>query len=457
MPSSRELQSWSLAIDDTDSLQGDCTTETMFSFLASAGETLKLIDFPHLIRFNPNVPWKTRGNGGVSIRFQATRKDAEEIFEELNRRLPSASTELNRNPGIVLIPLDAVKEANVQKFYHKIMTRVVLLDEAIELLNTLAVSYLGKGTKRGLIGALGASIASLNDFTFELLTYRTRDMIGQPRKIETASVLRFEKKWFPRIFNSYDIDNDIPLIAPRGKDPVLFGLRGENPLELLEAYRDLEIYEPVAGGLIFKTNQGTDQHLEFATNKLIPFQAFVDTGIVISPPEDLQGGHVRFLTRSKFEKFEYWTVCYEPSKQLRSIIRKLIPNDEIEVAGGVRNLIIDKRITINLERLKILRLEPGMIRENPHCPQCNKHLTSKGKGQGFKCKKCKKSFPDAKPTLRKYDRGLHPAIYLPPPSAQRHLTQPICRYGIGSKAMEKYNQELFYPISLSKTRENKKE
>ena len=449
MSTPQEFQTWSIGIDDTDSLQGDCTTEMMFSFLVTAKESLKLIDFPHLIRFNPNVPWKTRGNGGVSIRFQATRKDAEEIFEELNKSLPPASKDLNRNPGIVLVPLSVVEEERAREYYHKIMTQVVLLEEAVKLLNAVATSYHGKGTKRGLIGALGASIAELNkDFTFELLAYRSKEMIGKTRKIETSSIRYCEKKWFPKIFNSYDLENDVPLVAPRGKDPVLFGLRGENPQELLRAYRDLEIKEPVVGGLIFKTNQGTDQHLELATNKLIPFQAFVDTGCVLSSPEDIQGGHVRFLVQSKFDGFEYWTVCYEPSKQFRSIVRKLKPRDEIEVAGGVRNLVIDKRITINLERLKILYLEPGITKENPLCPKCGKHLTSKGKGQGFKCKKCKKSFSDAKPIINRQDRELLPGIYLPPPSAQRHLTKPLCRYGKSPQVHEEYSQKLYYPIQL---------
>ncbi len=452
MSSSRVSQIWSIGIDDTDSLQGDCTTEMMFSFLVSIKETLRLIDFPHLIRFNPNVPWKTRGNGGVSIRFQATRRDAEDVFEELKKRLPSASKELNRNPGIVLVPLSVIDEGRIKDYYRKVMTQVVLLEEALELLDSVAVSYHGKGTKRGLIGALGACIADLSkDFTFELLAYRAKEKIGKTRQIEVSSILRCEKKWSPRIFNSYDLENDIPLIAPRGKDPVLFGLRGENPYDLLEAYHDLEITEPIVGGLIFKTNQGTDQHLELATNKLVPFQAFVDIGVVRSPPEDIQGGHVRFLTQSKFNEVEYWTVCYEPSKQLRSIVRKLKQGDEIEVAGGVRNLMIDKRITVNLERLKILHLERETVKENPLCPICGKHLTSKGREQGFKCKKCKKSFPNAKPIIRRYGREILPAIYLPPPSAQRHLTKPICRYGKSPRTFEKYTSELFYPIRLQET------
>ena len=57
-----------LAIDDTDSTKGMCTT-----FLATemirAVEDLDLIGLPRLVRLNPAVPWKTRGNGALCIRF----------------------------------------------------------------------------------------------------------------------------------------------------------------------------------------------------------------------------------------------------------------------------------------------------------------------------------------------------------------------------------------------------
>ena len=33
-------------------------------------ENTELLDFPRLIRFNPNIPWKTRGNGAVAIKIK---------------------------------------------------------------------------------------------------------------------------------------------------------------------------------------------------------------------------------------------------------------------------------------------------------------------------------------------------------------------------------------------------
>jgi len=55
-----------IGIDDTDSPKGMSTTFLTYKivkFLEKQGMQLK--DFPSLIRFNPNIPWKTRGNGAV--------------------------------------------------------------------------------------------------------------------------------------------------------------------------------------------------------------------------------------------------------------------------------------------------------------------------------------------------------------------------------------------------------
>ena len=62
------MQTLHVAFDDTDSRAGRCTTHLAFKVadqLKKAGE--KLVDYPLLIRLNPNIPWKTRGNGGIVI------------------------------------------------------------------------------------------------------------------------------------------------------------------------------------------------------------------------------------------------------------------------------------------------------------------------------------------------------------------------------------------------------
>src|SRR2546422_7360429 len=57
-----------LGVDDTDSLRGMCTT-FLATELVRALPGLDLIGFPRLVRLNPNIPWKTRGNGAVCLRL----------------------------------------------------------------------------------------------------------------------------------------------------------------------------------------------------------------------------------------------------------------------------------------------------------------------------------------------------------------------------------------------------
>jgi len=59
-----------IAFDDTDSRAGRCTTHLAFRVAAELEKTMgaEFVDFPLLIRLNPNIPWKTRGNGAVCLR-----------------------------------------------------------------------------------------------------------------------------------------------------------------------------------------------------------------------------------------------------------------------------------------------------------------------------------------------------------------------------------------------------
>ena len=57
-----------IGIDDTDSIHGGCTTWVATEIIKELSE-FDLIGHPRLVRLNPNVPWKTRGNGAVSFTF----------------------------------------------------------------------------------------------------------------------------------------------------------------------------------------------------------------------------------------------------------------------------------------------------------------------------------------------------------------------------------------------------
>ncbi|TLX84935.1 MAG: hypothetical protein E6L01_06950 [Thaumarchaeota archaeon] len=66
-----------IGFDDTDSYSGRCTTNLAFkitSKLLSENDSV-FIDYPLLVRLNPNIPWKTRGNGGVCLRIRTNQSE----------------------------------------------------------------------------------------------------------------------------------------------------------------------------------------------------------------------------------------------------------------------------------------------------------------------------------------------------------------------------------------------
>lgn len=57
-----------VAVDDTDSMHGNCTTFLATEIIREFDD-LDLIGNPRLVRLNPATPWKTRGNGALVMRF----------------------------------------------------------------------------------------------------------------------------------------------------------------------------------------------------------------------------------------------------------------------------------------------------------------------------------------------------------------------------------------------------
>ena len=57
-----------IGIDDTDSVSGMCTTYLASELILEFNEC-DVIGYPRLVRLNPNIPWKTRGNGAICLRF----------------------------------------------------------------------------------------------------------------------------------------------------------------------------------------------------------------------------------------------------------------------------------------------------------------------------------------------------------------------------------------------------
>ena len=65
-----------IGIDDTDSPQGMCTTYLGAVLIRRLVREHMRVHEARLVRLNPNVTWKTRGNAAVSLQVEGDEKTA---------------------------------------------------------------------------------------------------------------------------------------------------------------------------------------------------------------------------------------------------------------------------------------------------------------------------------------------------------------------------------------------
>jgi len=428
-----------IGFDDTDSLRMGCTTyiaALLVEKLHKLGASF--IDYPSLIRLNPNVPWKTRGNGALCLRVECDEENVEKIVEivvdtvEENADLSYAGTE----PGVVFFFNNIPRE--LKDFAKKTIQSVVKMKEALKLIKMFNVEAVGFKTGRGVIGGLAAIGETLEgDHTYETLTYRTAENRGTPRRVEASSVTEMNEKTAPLTFNNIDPERGRILITPRGPDPILYGIRGETPEVVKQAHEMIRSQEPIERWVVFRTNHGTDAHLR-RVRSIVEIQLFrpvVARGTVAREPRIIPGGHVIFSIKD--ENGQVDCAAYEPTGSLREVARKLVIGDLVEAYGGVRPASSRHSITINLEKMRVLKLAPKIVFHNPTCPQCGKRMKSMGAGKGFRCEKCGFRSYKLKKTAAESKRNLKRGLYIASPRSQRHLTKPLCRYGREKSGMPK--------------------
>ncbi len=417
-----------IGIDDTDSPEGGCTTylaARLVEPLMALGATF--VGYPTLLRLNPNTPWKTRGNASMCLRLEIDDSKYEEVkgvVRGLIEQLGEFDCD-NTNPGAVFLIGEVPDE--IKEYALRVIRSIVDKTDAMGILNRLGIDYLEYKNGRGLIGALAAIGGTMDDdFTYELLTYRTPENWGTPRRVDADSVVQMDKALSDSTFNNIDED-EMPLITPRGPDPVLYGVRGETPEAVFNAMEMIVSLEPIERWMICRTNQGTDQHFgsPITISMLTAYNPAVVHGFVDSTPETIEGGHVFFRLRDDTGT----VVCaaYEPTGSFRETARKLRPGDEVTVYSGVSLHGIE--LTLNMEKLVVHVVIPGVVAVKPRCPECGGSTESMGKSQGLRCKKCGYRGVDLVAKSRGVDRDIVPGIYLPDRSAHRHLTKPYERYG----------------------------
>jgi tRNA(Ile2)-agmatinylcytidine synthase len=419
-----------IGFDDTDSPNGGCTTyiaALLVEKLTNMG--VCFTDYPSLIRLNPNVPWKTRGNGALCLRLVCPENSVDAIKETVIQTV-EANSDLGyggTDPGIVFIEKDVPQE--VKDFAKKAEQSMLTIETALKAVKSVNAEAVGFKKGRGIIGSLAAIGEDLKeDHTYEIIAYRIAENRDKPRRVQAWSVKTMDAN-SQLTFNNVDPKTGRVLITPRGPDPILCGIRGETPEAVKQAFEMVKIDEVVERWMIFRTNQGTDAHLrKVSTVKEVqPYNPVVTQGHVSKAPQVIKGGHVIFSIKDKTGEVD--CAAYEPTVTLCRIARKLMVGDVVKVYGGVRPMDSEQKLTINLEKLRVLELAPKVTFVNPVCPECGKRLKSMGRNQGFRCDKCGFRSAELKKLKVEEERGIDVGLYITSPRSQRHLTKPFVRYG----------------------------
>jgi tRNA(Ile2)-agmatinylcytidine synthase len=435
-----------IGFDDTDSRQGMCTTYLAYkvvSFLLTHSATF--VDYPLLIRLNPNIPWKTRGNGAVALHVEVENEGL--VIDGLRDLVEDSShIGMGANPGLVvyngeIVPLE------VREFADRALYDVMSRNKAREIAQRSGMYAYTSGNGQGIVGALSAVGTVLRDHTFEIIAYRKNANCGKPRELSKDSVIAMSERTYPKTYNNYDYRHERVLIAPRGPDPIFCGIRGEDPQVLLQAFLMLDVGEDLEGYMIFRTNHGTNMHLShrFDLSKLKTYTAGFLTGNLEGDPYPMIGGHTFFTMRT--EEGSALCAVYEPTG-LSQLAQKLCSGDMIEVGGGVRKATSKHPKVINVEYIRILQLAPKCGLVNPSCKKCGKRMKSEGRDKGYGCKRCAIRDRIAVKSLIELPREVREGLYVPVPKAHRHLTKPLHRYGVEKESYE-YRSDLCWYCDLT--------
>ncbi len=341
-----------VAVDDTDSRErGMCTTYVgtrLAERLEAAGARVRR---RLLVRLNPAVKHKTRGNAAVALHVSGT--DAESAFRLAEKTVTkfAAAADPRTSPGVVVADIDVEGDpftrtdsvmpsasstsavtpteaattipADVADFACRALRHRLSLDEAVAIVEAHGYHHAGFGAGgagatsgadgtngtnepdvstpdpnsvegRGRIGALAAvgAPAAFDDWTVERISYRELDRCGTPRDVDAESVFVAADEGYPVVWDTVDRETGETVCVPNAPGPILHGIRGDD-VTACRAVAEAITGERVERAATFLTNQGTDAHL--ATGRIGELRdgaGYRVAGVVASEPETKRGGHV---------------------------------------------------------------------------------------------------------------------------------------------------------------------
>lgn len=426
-----------VAVDDTDSTEGNCTTFLATEIIRELND-LDLIGYPRLVRLNPATPWKTRGNGSLVMRFGkgvgeriligmiggrelycyadalSFEPDEDGLIDRIKPIIES-NHEDTADPGLVV----SRKKPSQSFYWNGVRTIMDRSDIEREIVRIGARKF-EIGCGRGVIGSVCGMAWRPRDSTLELLAYRPRSRWGTERMFDPLSIRDMDHSTMST-FNSWEDRTQKVAMVPSTPCPVMYGLRGEDREDLIVGSGMIKT-EPLDRWVVFLTNQGTDDHIIHGASVLVPNQSYSIEGTVVAKPGHAPGGHVFMELDTVYGRL----VCgaYEPSKEFRYVLDWLSIGDRVEVIGELR----DEPRTLNLEKVRVIALSEEYEKiSNPVCPGCGRTMGSCGNGKGYRCRECHVRSSEA--VRSRSVRWIAEGWYEPPVAARRHLSKPLKRMG----------------------------
>lgn len=414
-------------MDDTDSRLGHCTTHLGYQVVSALlSEGCVFHRYPRLVRLNPNIPFKTRGNAAVALDFESDRPDdAFEIADSLLSEL--SDVENGANSGAVF--LKGNPDTRIfRPLYEAAISGVVNSKRVAKKLQDNGVRRSTLGNGMGLVGAAASlGFNEKDDHTYEVIAYRHPENCGTPRMVDSDSVKHAERETYPHALNNYDYGTRRVLITPHGRDPVFLGIRADSPDAALMTFKMVRYEEELAGYMVYLSNQCTDAHL--AKKLALPLSAY-SAGWMEGQIASMVEGEGRHLYISLDVAGSLVpSAVYEPAGDLLRMARRLMRGDRVRLFGGVRRATSRHPAIINIEKIEVVSVQPNVRRANPVCEKCGKATKSEGTGKGFQCRTCGAKAAGKMKEITVVPRDIQVGIYLPSPGAQRHLTKQLIRYG----------------------------
>ena len=409
-----------IGIDDTDSRErGMCTTYVAARLAERVHEAGGQVERTLLVRLNPAVEHKTRGNAALAVHCDLPADEALALADTALDRAETADP--RTNPGAVVSPArpETVGDA-VADVARRGVRELLALDDVRAVLDSEGLRTAERGMGRGLIGATAAvgAFRAFEEWTDECISYRERERWGTERDVDYESVVAAANDGYPDVWDTVDREEGVAVCVPRTPCPILHGIRGDDAAAV-ERVADAIESEPVARTHTFDTNQGTDAHLrDGQIGALQDGRAYRVTGTVASAPETKAGGHVFVSLEGNGAVLR--CAAFEPTKRFRDRVRALRAGDRVTVCGEVGDG------TLKLEKFAVRNLVTTEL-VNPTCPECGRSMASAGANAGYRCRDCDTS-ADGK-VERQIDRAIEHGWYEVPPVARRHIAKPLVRGG----------------------------